>query len=93
MATQDVSPGHAVSKALQRSLEDLLRQLLEPTGASEIAIYPDADYAGNPVVMVRVKHRLVDRPIEVKELIEAERAARDLAWPHGDRRFLLINHL
>jgi hypothetical protein len=93
MATLDVSSGDAVPEALQRSLADLLRQQLEPTGAGDIAIYADADYAGNPVVLVRVKHRLVDRPIEVKELIEAERAARDLAWQQGERRFVLINHV
>lgn len=44
-------------------------------------------------MLVQVKHRLVDRPIEVKELMEAERAARDLAWEQGERRFVLINHV
>lgn len=93
MATLDISPGEAVPEALQRSLADLLRKQLEPSGACDIAIHPDADYDGNPVVLVQVKHRLVERPIEVKELIEAERAARDLAWQQGERRFVLIDHV
>jgi hypothetical protein len=93
MATLDDARGEAVPEALQRSIADLLRQQLEPTGAGDIAIYPDADYAGNPVVLVQVRHRLVDRPIQVKELIEAEQAARDLAWQQGERRFVLINHV
>jgi len=93
MATLDESRGDAVPEALQRSITDLLRRQLAPTGACDIAIYPDADYDGNPVVLVQVKHRLVDRPIEVNELIEAERAARDLAWQQGERRFVLIDHV
>ena len=93
MATLDETRGDAVPAALQRSIADLLRQQLEPTGAFDIAIHPDADYDGNPVVLVQVKHRLVERPIEVKELIDAERAARDLAWQQGERRFVLIDHV
>ncbi len=93
MATLDVSRGDAVPEALQRSLADLLRQRLELAGACNINVYPDVDHAGDPIVMVEVKHRLVDRPIQVEELIEAERAARDLAWQQGERRFVHIDHV
>lgn len=93
MATLDESRGDAIPEALRRSIADLLRRQLEPTGACDIAINPNADHDGNPVVLVQVKHRLVDRPIEVNELIEAERAARDLAWQQGERRFVLIDHV
>jgi len=74
MATLNVSARDAVPQALQQSLGELLLQRLEPTGAVDIAIYPDTGHDGNPIVQVQVKHRLVDRPIRVQEVIEAERA-------------------
>ncbi len=43
--------------------------------------------------MVRVTHRLVRRPIVVRELIDAEREARDLAWEQGERRYVHIRHV
>jgi hypothetical protein len=92
MGTLDTSPGNAVPEPLQRSRTDLLRQRLERAGACEIDIYPKFNHAGEPAVLVRVKHRLVDRPIEVREVIEAESAARDLVWEQGERRFVYIDH-
>jgi hypothetical protein len=70
-----------------------LHQRLELAGACDIDVYPDVDHAGDPIVTVQVKHRLVDLPIQVEELLDAERAARDLAWQQGERRFVHIDHL
>jgi hypothetical protein len=84
--------GIAVPEPLQRALTEVLMRGLEAAGATEVIIRPDVDHTETPSVMVTVKHRLVERPIEVTELIDAEREARDLAWAQGERRFVYIDH-
>ncbi|HTB44506.1 MAG TPA: hypothetical protein VK741_12830 [Acetobacteraceae bacterium] len=93
MATLSISPGDAVPETLQRSLAELLRQRLESTGISDIDIHPQFNHADEPSVLVRVRHRLVDQPIRLKDVIEADTAARDLAWEQGERRFVYIDHI
>jgi hypothetical protein len=92
MGTLDNSLANAIPETLRQSLTDLLRQRLALAGACDIEIYPELDHAGEPAIQVRVKHRLVERPIQVREVIEAETAARDLAWEQGERRFVYIDH-
>ena len=92
MALVDILAGMAVPEPLQRALTEVLLRGLEAAGANEVVIRPDVDHTETPSIMVTVKHRLVDRPIEVRELIDADREARDLAWAHGERRFVYIDH-
>jgi hypothetical protein len=93
MATVDTFPGNAVPEALQRSLADLLRRRLGSAEVCDIDIKPELNHAGEPSVLVRVRHRLVDQPIRLEEVIEADTAARDLAWEQGERRFVYIDHI
>jgi len=83
-----VAPGD-----LEKALSDLLRERLQVAGAESVAVQPDADHEGTPILAVEVKHHLVDRPIELNEVIAADRAARDLAWQMGERRFLHVEHV
>jgi hypothetical protein len=83
----------AVPKTLEQTLRDLLRQRLESSGAYDVVVYPDADYEGDPILVVEVKHQLVDRPVDPREVIEAEKAARDIAWQEGERRFVYFRHV
>jgi hypothetical protein len=82
----------AMPKNLEQTLRDLLRQRFEASGACDVVVYPDADYEGDPILVVEIKHQLVDRPVDPKEVIEAEGAARDLAWQEGERRFIYFRH-
>jgi hypothetical protein len=91
MGMLDTSPRSAVPEALQRSLADLLRQRLESTGVCDID--PQFNHADEPSVLVRVRHSLVDQPIRLEDVIEADTAARDLAWEQGERRFVYIDHI
>ena len=93
MTTFDKDPAGFVPMKLGQSLPALLRERLKAAGAHEVAVYPAADHEGDPILVVEVKHRLVDRPITLKELTDADRAARDLAWQEGERRFVHIEHL
>jgi len=93
MGNLDMLPGNAVPAELRRSLEALLRQRLEAAGACDVAIYPDVDEYGDPFIHVDVTHRLVERPIQFPQVFAAERAARDLAWENGERRFVYVRHI
>lgn len=93
MSILDVASEAAVAASLRRSLADLLRQRLEGFRVADIVIYPGADHDGDPVIQVEIKHGLIDRPIEFQPVFEADRAARDLAWERGERRFVHIRHL
>lgn len=93
MSILDVACEAAVAEPLRRSLADLLRQRLEGFGVVDVVIYPAADHDGDPIIQIEVKHRLIDRPIEFQPVFEADRAARDLAWERGERRFVHIRHL
>ena len=78
---------------LERELRDLLKNELTTTGAYDIVIQPGADHEGDPIIVIEVKHNLVNRPIDLKEVIDADRAAKDLAWQKGERRFVLVDHI
>lgn len=93
MMVPTTGPGPDVPQALDRALRALLKEQLDATGAYDVAIHPDLDHDGDPILVVEVKHRLVDQPIELKNVLEADRAARDLAWQKGERRFLHVQHI
>lgn len=44
-------------------------------------------------MVVQVKHRLLDRTLDLKKIIDADRAARDAAWAAGEHRFLHVSHI
>jgi len=83
----------SVPETLKRSLTDLLLQRLELAGAVHVEIHPELDYSDTPIVSVTVKHRLVKRPLRIKEIVEADTKARDLAWEAGERRFVHVDHI
>jgi hypothetical protein len=93
MPNSEISASATVSEKLERDLRDLLQNELGTAGAYDIVVHPDADHEGDPIVVVQVKHRLVNRPIHLKEVADADRAARDLAWGQGERRFVLVDHI
>jgi hypothetical protein len=93
MSASEASSLATIPESLKRALRDVLTKELTSTGASDIDIHPGADHDGASIIVVEVKHSLVDKPIDVKEVIAAERAARDLAWETGERRFVLVDHL
>lgn len=81
-----------VSPDLERAIRTLLLQRLQASGAEEVAIRAIADHHGDPIVVVEVKHHFVAEPLVLKDIIDAERAARDLAWEKGERRFVHFRH-
>ncbi|MBU2041844.1 MAG: hypothetical protein KKC29_00345 [Alphaproteobacteria bacterium] len=76
---------------------DLVRRFLTDRlvdfGAYDVVLRPSSDHDGDAVVIVQVKHRLSDRPIDLKTIIETDREARDLAWANGEQRFLHLEHI
>ena len=93
MSTSETHSSATVSKKLESELRNLLKSELTTAGAYDIAIHPAADHEGDPIIVIEVKHSLVDRPIDLKEVIDADRAVRDLAWQTGERRFVLVDHI
>jgi hypothetical protein len=83
----------AVPKKLERAMRSLLKDRLESAGAQDIVVHPDSDHDGDAVVAVEVKHHLVDHPIDLKEVMDADKAVRNLAWEEGERRFIHIRHV
>ncbi len=89
----NVSLAQSVPEKLENDLRALLGEKLDQAGAYDVVIHPDSDHDGDAIIVVEVKHRLVDRPIEFAEVMAADRAARDLAWQEGESRFLHVRHI
>ncbi len=72
-----------------------VRSLFErqPFGAHDVVFISSSDQDGDPIIVVEVKHRLVDQPLNLQEIFNADRAARDIAWRSGERRFLHVEHV
>jgi hypothetical protein len=81
-----------VPEAVDHAIRELLRRQLEKFGVDDVRVEPGEDHDGDPVILVHVKHRLVDRPIDLKSLLVVDRKARDIAWANGERRFVHVRH-
>lgn len=71
---------------------EFMRHYSERLGIEDIRIEPGEDHEGDPVVYVLMRHRLLDRPINVKDVIALDRQLRDFAWDKGIRRFVHVRH-
>jgi hypothetical protein len=92
MCRPDLTPGPDLPETLKQSIIDILNTGMALTGVTDIKMKPEFDYSGYPVIMVRINHKRVKRPIKVAELMRVEGDARDHAWAHGEQRFLSMHH-
>jgi len=82
-----------VSEPAAELIRRFLTDQLVDFGAYDVVLRPSSDHDGDAVVIVQVKHRLLDQPIDLKKIIKTDREARDLAWANGEHRFLHLEHI
>lgn len=82
-----------VPEKVAAEVRRLIEHRLGPDGAYDIVVHPASDHDGDPIMVVQVKHRLLDRTLDLKKIIDADRAARDAAWAAGEHRFLHVSHI
>lgn len=82
-----------VPESAAGAVRQVLTERLADFGAHDIVLEPASDHDGDAVIIVQIKHRLSDRPIDLKRIIEADRRARDAAWANGEHRFLHVEHI
>jgi hypothetical protein len=99
MPTLSKEPDMAVNRAHDRvpsGLEKAIRALVKPRlrqlGIEHLTIEPGEDHDGDPVIYVDMRHRLLEQPIDIKDVIALGREIRDLAWNHGEHRFVHVRH-
>jgi hypothetical protein len=83
------SPDEA--KVLAEVKDVIGREFANQGVKAEIAT--DEDLDGGQIVMVKIRHPLVLKPVQVSGFLAKESKIRDEAWKRGIRRFLHIRHL
>ena len=90
------SSGNLIAEAVPRTVEAAIRERVDSRlgslGIEDVRIEPGEDHDGEPVVYVHLKHRLLDDPIDLANLIGLDRELRDVAWREGERRFVHVRH-
>ena len=83
---------YELPSGFRKAVEGFVRPHSERLGIEDIRIEPGEDHEGDPVVYVLMKHRLLDQPIDLKEVIALDRRLRDFAWEKGVRTFVHVRH-
>lgn len=86
-----VSEGPDEAKAFAELKEVIGREFSEMNVKAEIADEVDQD--GGAIVMVKIRHPLVRKPLRVTGFLKKDGKVRDEAWKRGIRRFIHIRHL
>jgi hypothetical protein len=81
-----------VPSSVEQAIRSFVETRLHPFGIESVRIEPGHDHDGDPVIYVFLKHRLLEKPIEIGNVIALDRELRDVAWQKGESRFLHIQH-
>ena len=81
------------TEGLEETIRAFLSKELSSFKVREIDVKPGHDHDGDPVVHVYVHHTLVDKPLNLREVLAANSKLRDLVWRKGESRFVHIRHL
>jgi hypothetical protein len=81
-----------VPSGLEKAIRALVKPRLRRLGIEHLTVKPGEDHDGDPVIYVDMRHRLLDDPIDLREVLAVGREIRDLAWKHGEHRFVHVRH-
>ncbi|WP_104827120.1 hypothetical protein [Rhizobium sp. NXC24] len=83
---------HDISSKVEQTVERLLRDRLETSGFEGADIRSDRDLEGDPILVVDVKYRFVDRPISSKVTFGLTTELRKALMALGESRFPQVRH-
>jgi hypothetical protein len=81
-----------VDEETAMALQTAARQGFPDTGVEDVDVVASQDHSGDSVIFVQVKHHLVPRALDLKRILDGDRAVRDAAWQRGERRFVYVQH-
>jgi hypothetical protein len=81
-----------ISRQVEQTVEKVLRDRLASDGFEGADIRSDRDFDGDPILVVDVKYRYVDRPISSKVTFGLTTEIRKALTALGESRFPQIRH-
>lgn len=81
-----------ISSSVEKTVEKVLRDRLSSDGFERVEIRPDRDFDGDPILVVDVNYRFLDRPISSKVTFGLTTEIRKALMAQGEARFPQIRH-
>ena len=78
---------HPVSAEVEKTIRDVLKELLSSQGLEGVLVNPGLDHDGDPVLFVHLKFRLVEPGIDPNLLSQSTICVRRALWKIDERRF------
>jgi len=78
---------HPVSTEVEKTILNVLNELLSSQGLDGVRVNPGLDHDGDPVLFVHLKFRLVEPGIDPSLLSDSAISLRRALWEMGERRF------
>ena len=81
-----------ISSKVEQTVEKVLRDRLETSGFEGAEIRSDRDFDGDPILVVDVNYRFLDKPISSKVTFGLTTEIRKALMALGESRFPQIRH-
>lgn len=85
--TYECDLDHPVSAEVEKTILDVLKELLSSQGLEGVLVNPGLDHDGDPVLFVHLKFRLVEPGIDPNLLSQSTICVRRALWKIDERRF------
>jgi hypothetical protein len=85
--TYECDLDHPVSAEVEKTIRDVLKELLSSQGLEGVLVNPGLDHDGDPVLFVHLKFRLVEPGIDPNLLSQSTICVRRALWKIDERRF------